>query len=69
MRGIILSPTRELAVQTLRFVKELSKYTDLRVSLMVGGDSMDDQFAEVVNNPDMCVHSFIGSSPVLISVP
>ena len=52
-RGLILSPSRELAMQTLKFVKELGKYTDLRAIMLVGGDSMEDQFSAVASNPDM----------------
>lgn len=39
-RGIILSPSRELALQTLKVVKEMSRGTDLRCILLVGGDSL-----------------------------
>jgi ATP-dependent RNA helicase DDX54/DBP10 len=39
-RGLVLSPSRELALQTLKFTKELSKYTDLRACMLVGGESM-----------------------------
>lgn len=52
-RGLILSPGRELAIQTLKFVKEMCKYTDLRTCALVGGDSMEDQFAALASNPDM----------------
>ncbi|KAJ3027933.1 ATP-dependent RNA helicase ddx54, partial [Rhizophlyctis rosea] len=54
-RGLILSPSRELAMQTLKFVKELGKYTDLRAIMLVGGDSMEDQFSAVASNPDIIV--------------
>jgi len=53
IRALILSPTRELALQTLKFAKELGKYTDLRLCLLVGGDSMDEQFAALAHNPDV----------------
>jgi ATP-dependent RNA helicase DDX54/DBP10 len=52
-RAIVLSPTRDLALQTLKFARELGKHTDLRLCLVVGGDSMDDQFALLSRNPDM----------------
>ncbi|CAH8356130.1 unnamed protein product [Eruca vesicaria subsp. sativa] len=55
VRGIILSPTRDLAEQTLKFAKELGKFTDLRVTLLVGGDSMQDQFEELTKNPDVII--------------
>ena len=54
-RALILSPSRELATQTHKFCKELSKYTDLRCCLFVGGDNMDDQFAAIASNPDVII--------------
>ncbi|KAF2018989.1 ATP-dependent RNA helicase-like protein dbp10 [Aaosphaeria arxii CBS 175.79] len=54
-RGIILSPSRELALQTLKVIKELGKGTDLRTILLVGGDSLEDQFSSMVSNPDIIV--------------
>lgn len=54
-RAILLAPSRELALQTLKSIKELSRGTDLRTALLVGGDSMEDQFAQMVSNPDITV--------------
>lgn len=48
-----MSPSRELAIQTLKVVKEMGKGTDLRTVLLVGGDSLEDQFGNVMQNPDM----------------
>lgn len=42
-RAVILSPSRELALQTHKVVKELGRYTDLRTAVLVGGDSMEAQ--------------------------
>ncbi|KAK4275966.1 hypothetical protein QN277_018974 [Acacia crassicarpa] len=55
VRALILSPTRDLALQTLKFTKELGHFTDLRVSLLVGGDSMESQFEELAQNPDIII--------------
>merc|ERR1712226_1141990 len=55
VRAVILSPTRELALQTLKFTKELGKFTDLKSSLIVGGDSIENQFAALHNNPDILI--------------
>ena len=52
---MILSPTRELAMQTVKFAKGLSHFTDLRVALLVGGDSMDAQFEALSRNPDIII--------------
>eukprot|EP00897_Mesotaenium_endlicherianum_P004232 jgi/Mesen1/3837/ME000207S02850 len=54
-RAVILSPTRELALQTFKFTKELGRYTDLRTAVLVGGDSMEAQFEELSKNPDILV--------------
>ncbi len=50
-RALILSPSRELALQTLKVVKELSKGTDLRCALLVGGDDLNHQFGLMADNP------------------
>ncbi|KAK6939968.1 DEAD/DEAH box helicase domain [Dillenia turbinata] len=55
VRALILSPTRDLAIQTLKFTKELGRYTDLRTSLLVGGDSMESQFEELAQSPDIII--------------
>ncbi|PRT55880.1 ATP-dependent RNA helicase DBP10 [Wickerhamiella sorbophila] len=54
-RALILSPSRELAIQTLRVVKDFSKKSDLRSVLLVGGDSLEDQFGFMMNNPDIII--------------
>ena len=54
-RALILSPSRELAFQTLKVVKEFGKGTDLKSVLLVGGDSLEDQFGFMAENPDMSV--------------
>uniref|UniRef100_A0A1B6CZ60 RNA helicase n=1 Tax=Clastoptera arizonana TaxID=38151 RepID=A0A1B6CZ60_9HEMI len=55
IRGLVLSPTRELALQTLKFVKELGKFTGLKAAVVLGGDSMETQFSAIHNNPDIIV--------------
>lgn len=54
-RALILSPSRELALQTLQVVKELAKGTDLRSILLVGGDSLEEQFSAMASNPDIVI--------------
>lgn len=53
MRAVVLSPTRELASQTFKFFKELGRFTGLRATLVLGGDSIEEQFAAVHQNPDV----------------
>uniref|UniRef100_A0A8C9KTA3 RNA helicase n=1 Tax=Panthera tigris altaica TaxID=74533 RepID=A0A8C9KTA3_PANTA len=54
-RALILSPTRELALQTMKFTKELGKFTGLRTALILGGDKIEDQFAALHENPDVII--------------
>jgi ATP-dependent RNA helicase DDX54/DBP10 len=54
-RALILSPSRELALQTLKVVKEFGKGTDLKGVLLVGGDSLEEQFAAMATNPDIVI--------------
>lgn len=55
VRALILSPTRELALQTHKFTKELSRFTDLKSVVVLGGDSMDQQFGAIHQNPDIII--------------
>ncbi|TPX07330.1 uncharacterized protein E0L32_010752 [Thyridium curvatum] len=54
-RAVIMSPSRELALQTLKVVKEFGKGTDLRTVLLVGGDSLEEQFGFMATNPDIII--------------
>ena len=59
-RAVILSPSRELALQTHKVVKELGRYTDLRTAVLVGGDSMEAQ-ARVPPVTGSCDHGLKSS--------
>ncbi|KAG5988440.1 ATP-dependent RNA helicase dbp10 [Claviceps lovelessii] len=54
-RALILSPSRELAIQTLKVVKEFARGTDLKAVLLVGGDSLEEQFSSMAANPDIII--------------
>ena len=54
-RALVLSPSRELALQTLKVVKELGRGTDLKCVLLVGGDSLEEQFSSMAGNPDIII--------------
>lgn len=54
-RALVLSPTRELALQTMKFTRELGKFTGLKTALILGGDKMEDQFAALHENPDIII--------------
>ena len=42
-------------MQTLKFIKELGRFTDLQTAVILGGDSMDNQFSAIHGNPDVIV--------------
>lgn len=54
-RALVLSPTRELAVQTFKFIKEIGKYSDLKTILVLGGDPISAQFQAIHSCPDIIV--------------
>ena len=54
-RALIVSPTRELALQTYGFCRDLVKYSDLRAVLLVGGEGMEEQFEALRANPDIII--------------
>ncbi|KAH9508307.1 ATP-dependent RNA helicase ddx54 [Bulinus truncatus] len=55
IRAMVLSPTRELALQTLKFAKEIGKFTGLKAAVILGGDRIDDQFAALHDFPDVVI--------------
>ena len=54
-RALILSPTRELALQSASYFKALAKHTDLTHCLIVGGNDMENQFERLLLNPDVII--------------
>jgi len=54
-RGLVLSPSRELALQTLKVIKDLGRGTDLKCVLLVGGESLEEQFSSMAGNPDIVI--------------
>ena len=53
VRSVVLSPTRELAMQTFKFAKDMAKFSDLRVIAIVGGDPIEAQFEALASRPDV----------------
>lgn len=54
--AVILSPTRELSLQTLRVIKTLGQYcTNIKAVSIIGGDSMEKQFEALASKPDIIV--------------
>lgn len=54
-RCVILSPTREIAIQTSMYFKAMSKNTDLTSVLITGGNDMENQFERLLLNPDVII--------------
>ncbi|XP_059471787.1 ATP-dependent RNA helicase DDX54 [Neocloeon triangulifer] len=54
-RAMILLPTRELALQTLGFIRDIGKFTDLKSCMISGGDNMESQFEAIHGHPDIIV--------------
>ena len=54
-RVVILAPTRELAVQVHSMLTSLSKFTDIRAALAVGGLSIQAQATALKSRPEIVV--------------
>lgn len=52
---LVVTPTRELAVQIHRVVQELAKFTNVQVALIVGGFSLQVQAASLDAHPEIVV--------------
>lgn len=52
---LVLTPTRELAVQVHSMVTKLAQFTDVRVALVVGGLSLAVQATTLRSNPEIVV--------------
>ncbi|RCK64383.1 ATP-dependent RNA helicase DBP10 [Candida viswanathii] len=55
VRAIIISPSRELALQTYKQVKEFSSGTNLKSIVLIGGDSLEEDFSKMMTKPDVIV--------------
>lgn len=56
LHGIVLLPTRELAIQVLDVAKQLLKQTPyIKSSLLIGGDSIDKQLKQLKYNPKLII--------------
>ncbi len=54
-RGLILLPTRELAIQVEETLQKIGRSFGLRVAILIGGASMNTQIAAVKRNPHVIV--------------
>lgn len=55
IRALVLSPTRELAMQSFKFVREFSKFTNLIPKLIIGGESISKDFETITSSPDILI--------------
>ncbi|KAI5959138.1 DBP10 [Candida pseudojiufengensis] len=55
VRAVILSPSRELALQTYKQVKEFSHGTNLQSIVLIGGDSLEEDFGKMMSKSDIIV--------------
>jgi superfamily II DNA/RNA helicase len=54
-RGLILTPTRELAEQVCQSVKDLATFTRVTTMTVCGGTGFKEQAAEMRKNPEVLV--------------
>mmetsp|Transcript_19790 Transcript_19790/g.49233 ORF Transcript_19790/g.49233 Transcript_19790/m.49233 type:complete len:944 (+) Transcript_19790:73-2904(+) len=69
VRGVVLSPTRELSLQTLRVLKKMSHFTDITSIGIHGGESMERQFDDLSSKPDVIVATPGRLAHILSEIP
>lgn len=56
IQGVIISPTRELATQSFKVINSIGHYTDISISLCIGGESVITNIENIKNkNPQIIV--------------
>ncbi len=54
-RGLILLPTRELALQTQKVFEKLAAFTPIKSALIIGGEAFKHQIASIRKNPEVII--------------
>jgi ATP-dependent RNA helicase DDX54/DBP10 len=54
-RALILSPSRELSLQTAAFFRQYSSGTTLKSASLIGGEPLPPQFDALTQNPDVLI--------------
>ena len=54
-RALVLIPTRELAEQISKVLRQFVKFTDLKYTLLLGGHTYEGQFESLSTNPDIII--------------
>ena len=55
IQGLVLAPTRELAIQITDEIKKLAKYTGIQAATVYGGQGMGLQLDQLKNKPEIIV--------------
>lgn len=55
LRAIVITPTRELAVQIEKHLKDIAKYTEIKIALIIGGMAPQKQERLLDKGPDIVV--------------
>ena len=69
VRGVVLSPTRELSLQTLRVLNKMAHFTDIKSIGIHGGERMEKQFDELSSKPDVIVATPGRLAHILSEIP
>ena len=69
VRGVVLSPTRELSLQTLRVLKKMSHFTEIKSIGIHGGERMEQQFDDLSSKPDVIVATPGRLAHILSEIP
>jgi ATP-dependent RNA helicase SrmB len=54
-RGLILLPTRELALQTVKTFEKVAKFTYIKCGIVIGGEAFKHQIASLRKNPEVLI--------------
>ncbi len=54
-RGLILLPTRELALQTKKNFEQMASFTQIKCGLVIGGEPFKYQIASIRRNPEVII--------------
>ena len=54
-RALIVSPNRELALQTGHFFKKYNEFNNLKYASLIGGEALPPQFDSLTSNPDVII--------------
>ncbi|KAH8041576.1 hypothetical protein HPB51_017021 [Rhipicephalus microplus] len=55
LQALVLTPTRELAIQVTRHIQDVAKYTNVRIVNVVGGLSAEKQLRLLKRKPEIVV--------------